>query len=247
MLRKTILVGIFVLIGSAMTFASGVREEITGNGNVITVERHLGSSFKDIKLSTNASVFIHQNEKSKITLETDSNIEQYITTSVKTGKVYHKDGILRIIGNRKLSLRPTKCVIHIYTPDIINLENSGVGNITIVDKLNIENIAFFVSGVGGIEGTVETNNFVAKISGVGKINLTGKCRNAKIELSSSGTFEGGGFEIEKANVKITGAGGAKVAVSDVLEGEISGSGNIIYSGNPRIKSGQGAGRMEGLL
>ena len=58
-------------------------------------------------------------------------------------------------------------------------------------------------------------------------------------------FDGTDLVTAEGGVSVSGSGNAKVNVSDRLDAEISGSGSIIYLGDPEISAiTRGSGRIE---
>jgi len=233
MLKKIGLIVVLSLFITISGFCTGTLEK--GNGDIVTIERPVSSSFKGVLLRGQAEVNIFQSEDVRISVTIDSNLQEYIQTDII-------NGVLEINTRTSDKLKPKVNRIDIYSPNFSYLALSGSGNILFPDKINGETLRLDISGDGRITGELEYSNLTANISGKGKIILTGKSQSVYFGLSGSGNFECEELEINDAIVEISGAGGARINVINSLHGIISGVGNIKYRGNPTItfdKSGIG--------
>ena len=84
------------------------------------------------------------------------------------------------------------------------------------------------------------------VSGSGSIKLAGteKAEDLDVFISGSGNYTGINFEAEDAHVKLSGSGSANVFVHNSLTVRSSGSGDVIYRGNPAVHhSAIGSGQV----
>ena len=97
------------------------------------------------------------------------------------------------------------------------------------------NVQTMVAGSGDIKLAVETSNVQAMIDGSGDISITGTTSNLKVNLSGSGDFNGFDLISQNTSVSISGSGSAGVFAQTDLTAIISGSGDVIYKGDPDQK------------
>jgi hypothetical protein len=83
-----------------------------------------------------------------------------------------------------------------------------------------------------VSGTIETTNFTGSVSGSGNISVLGNARNANVTVSGSGSFDGSRFFVRNATVNVGGSGSANVYATESLNARVSGSGSVIYRGEP---------------
>ncbi|MDR1909190.1 MAG: DUF2807 domain-containing protein [Spirochaetaceae bacterium] len=224
----------FVLVGIHYGFSFGIQEY--GNGDIITIDRTISSSFDGIHLETGATVNLYQNPEQKISITVDSNIEKFIQTEIK-------NGILDIKYWNGYN-RPTQNIINIYTPGIQSIAISGSGTIVIADKITTDSLKTHISGSGEIEGPVECDTLAISIFGSGDIKLNGRSREAEISISGSGDVVCDKLQVNNADIRISGSGAVLIDVADNLKGRIFGSGNILYLGTPRINfRASGSGKI----
>jgi hypothetical protein len=65
--------------------------------------------------------------------------------------------------------------------------------------------------------------------------MSGSTSNLAVELSGSGDFRGFDIESQSSNVSVSGSGDVKVVAKKNLVARVSGSGDIVYKGNPEKK------------
>lgn len=80
----------------------------------------------------------------------------------------------------------------------------------------------------------------------GKIILSGSADEAKIFNNRSGDISAKDLEVTSAKVVIKGSGNVSVHVEDELHAELRGSGNLLLTGSPRIRTmaTSGAGTLK---
>jgi len=211
-----------------------------GNGNLITLEKSV-SSFEKIKGLGVDELRFYESDQYRVIVTVDSNLEDYVD-------VYTKNNVLYIgISNKGVhnSCMFTKYLVDVYCPVLTGVTISGSGSFKGVDEIIASSFEATISGSGNIEGKAVIDNFTAKISGSGKISFAGTCSDANISIFGSGKFSGNEFDMKNAAVDISGSGKANICVSDYLNAKITGSGEIIYSGQPKIESKiSGSGKLK---
>jgi hypothetical protein len=193
--------------GVVLIMLSGCNSGIKGNGEIVSEHREV-ASFNQIKLSGGYIIDISQGEKQSVELTGESNILPLIETKID-------DDTLTIGCKKDISINPSQDLkIKITTPDIQSLSISGSAKGKISD--------------------INNRDFNLEISGSSKIDVQGKSKNMKINISGSGDINAKDMAITGSNIKISGSG--KVTLGEVkeLNVNIAGSGKIYYGGNPKI-------------
>jgi len=161
---------------------AGIRN-IHGNGNVVGQER-LVQGFDSVVLTGVGNVHIHPGKEYRVVVTTDSNIQDFITTSVSGTS-------LRIGGQKNTSFNPTRLTIDVYLPTLQSISLQGVGNFTVgtgetsslgiildgvgdinAQNFEAENVNVNLSGVGDIR-TWATGTLTGRLSGVGNVRYQG--------------------------------------------------------------------------
>ena len=117
-----------------------------------------------------------------------------------------------------------------------------------VEKLKTDSLIINLSGAGDI--TVEDLNAAQLdviLSGAGDVKVAGKVVNQDIRLNGFGRYQAFDLESQGGAINISGAGGANVWVTEVLDVVISGAGDVEYYGTPTVnREINGLGRVQGL-
>ena len=147
------------------------------------------------------------------------------------GKIYFRTiESLAMLGAGRITAKD------LTTPEL-HVAINGAGDIDL-GAITSEKVNFKVNGVGDVlvkEG--EFDDFSASINGAGDIVVeSGTTTSCAVNLVGSGDFNGVGLQSAITEVKVIGAGGAQVHSSDTLDVLITGSGDVLYEGTPKISS-----------
>ena len=87
-----------------------------------------------------------------------------------------------------------------------------------------------------------------KLRGAGDIKIyNGAISKLEMILSGAGDIDARSYQVEDCEVKLSGVGTIKTWVTDTLDGKISGVGDILYKGYPRVNvSVSGVGKVQEL-
>lgn len=241
---KTLLLSFFVSV-----FMSSCLFDVyeVGNG-IVSEELRSVPEFTQITSSGSFYVYYEYSETTEVTLIGESNLLSYVETAV-----YENELQIRIPLH--VNLKPQSTIeIYVKGPYVDKIRLSGSGLIhteeVISDKLtltisgsgNIETTFYGgelytkVSGSGEISAYAEADYFESIISGSGKVSIEGICDQSFYKISGSGKVKAYDFEVNEAEINISGSGSAYLNVREKLSASISGSGNIHYIGNPQISS-----------
>jgi hypothetical protein len=172
--------------------------------------------------------------------------------------VYLEDGEYRDINVK----------VFITCNEITALEKSGQGNLEWLSDLVAGDFDLRMNDAGNcnFKGAIKTGQFNLTKTGSGNLNLTaiesnhatflmagsgnltvgsGAVEKQVIEISGTSTVSAPGLHSRECNASVHGSGNVEVSVSGLLEGEITGSGNIIYNGNASVnkKTVTGSGKI----
>lgn len=118
----------------------------------------------------------------------------------------------------------------------VDTDVSGSGEIDLKGKFKTVNADVSGSGRVSISGTV-SGKADFEISGSGKVEASGSADSMHAEISGSGKVLGANLVTNTAKIDIAGSGDVEITVNKELDAEISGSGTVLYKGNPaRVNS-----------
>ena len=205
---KTKIVGL-VLIASFSTFSSKAQQT-----------RNVGD-FSGIKVGEAFDITISQSDANSVKIEADEKEQLEVKTEVK-------DGILIITGNGSNLDKP----ILITVKSLNSLSVSGSGDVKTDNQLICDKLSIETSGAGNVHVNVKATEIKTRLSGAGDVILKGNAQLLDADVSGAGDLKASNLEVDKAKVKVSGAGDGKVNVKQSLDADVSGAGSIIYKGKP---------------
>ena len=192
------------------------------------------SGFHSIQFKAVGKILLSQGEKESLTIQADPEIRQRILTEIKDGVL-----IVKYISDWKdwtgLNLIDKGlAVFNITMKEIRSLAISGVGNLDsaaiTTDSLNLQ-----VAGPATMTiGTLNVNHLTVDMSGVGSVDLAGKCVEQNLVLSGAGNYKAPRLESERAAVKLSGLGNATLWANESLNVTITGAGGVEYYGPAQV-------------
>lgn len=189
-------------------------------------EKKVGS-FNRVAFRTAGKLYLRQGSPQKVEIEGD---QKFIDEELEI-KV---DGDKLSIGresNWGFSWNDDneKITVYITVPNIEGVSVSGSGDLIGENKITTSRLNVSVSGSGTLTLDADVSGDVdANLSGSGKLNLKGKCRDFDSSISGSGKMEVALTIAERANFGVSGSG--KVTASGTAQeakATISGSGRVL--------------------
>ncbi len=197
------------------------------------------SGFSGVASAGAFDVFITTGGQEGVKLEGDNDLLDKIETVVE-GKTLHIR-TKQEFQNDRLNFSGVKVYVTARELDALTL--SGSGKMKVNSPLKADAFAATVSGSGRIEaGRITSNRLSATVSGSGSFDASGSAKETEITVSGSGGFNGKNFTAGDAEVRVSGSGTVYLRAENTLDGVLSGSGEIHYSGNAKVteqKSGSG--------
>lgn len=210
---------IVALVVAVLFLVSCSSGQVNGNGKVVTKTRQV-SSFNKVQISGAYNVRIVQGTVDSLKITTDSNIEPLVMTNV--------DGGTLIVRNKKGVTFNVKqpVTIQIVVKQIKQISASGMNQL-MVTQLNGKKLLLDTTGAIRASLMGKIGKFVMNISGSGNVNASKLVSN-------------------NVKVRLTGSGQVKVNAVDKLDSTITGSGSVLYAGNPNDidQSIVGSGKLE---
>ncbi len=210
-----------VLLAGFMLLVACSSNKVTGNGKIVTKSRVV-AVFNHIKLSGAYRLKIIVGAKQSLRITSDSNIVPLVITRVKNG--------LLIIRNKP------GVAIKVSKPVLIRI---------VVQKLT----GISASGVNQIKASrISSDKFKLKSSGAVQANLSGTANKVSVVISGSGNVNADRLVAKDVKVRLTGSGHILINASKKLDTKITGSGSIVYTGNPSDvdQTITGSGKIERL-
>jgi hypothetical protein len=221
---NSLLIKLFLLIG---LFHSSCQRPLTGEGELIKESRSI-KSFKNLVLNIPAHVSILVTDSSSLTIVAQENIIENIELKRKNDRL--------IIQSNRILISDKPIEIFITCTSLREIELNGSGEIVILNKYSTPKANFTINGSGKIQSQLIANEIKSKINGSGAMNFSGAAQQLKIQINGSGDINAQDLSASNCDIKINGSGKTYLTVKDKLDISIVGSGDVIYAGEPIIKS-----------
>jgi len=220
-MKRTLFATIMIasLLLSACSVTLGSTKTVKGSG-VLASETRSASGFTAIELAGSADVAVSFGDSESVVVEAEDNILPLIETIVQGSKL-----VIRTKANTTISNSlPVRVTVTMKSLEAANLPGSG--DITITG-LKASSVDFDLPGSGNItaDGTADT---------------------VKVNMGGSGNVQCGDLQAKSVTVTQNGSGNTTVFASENMDINFSGSGNVIYRGNPAKvnKSVTGSGSVQ---
>ena len=223
---KILLAFFAIIICTSVTHAQRGKK-IKGNGNVVTVERQVGS-YEAITVGGFYEVTLVKGAEGKITMTAEDNILEYIETEVR-------GSTLTIKSKDNMQLKPSlgeKVSITIPIKEIDAIRLSGSGKVSSSVTLESDNFKVHTSGSRNAELSIIANRITIISSGSSNITLGGSAKSLDITASGSSNLRAFELMSDTADIRSSGSSNIRIAVKDRIDLRSSGSSNIKYRGNP---------------
>ena len=208
---KTKILGL-VLLGSFSYFTSAAQQT-----------RAVGD-FTGIKVGDAYNINITQGDANTVKVTAPEAIQTQIKTEVKDGiLIISTDGNIK--GDDKIS-------IAVGVKSLASLDVSGAADVKSENQLISDKLTITTNGAGDIHLDLKATDVKADVSGAGDLTLKGNAQTMDATVSGAGDLKASNFEVAKITAKVSGAGDAKINVSQSLTADVSGAGDVIYKGSP---------------
>ncbi len=221
---KSLFFILFLLIG---LFYSSCQRPITGEGELIKESRAI-KSFNNLVLNIPAHVSILVTDSNSLAIVAQENIVENIDIKSKKNRL--------IIQSNRILKSDKPIEILITCTSLKGIELNGSGKIVIINQYTTPKANFTINGSGKIQTHLEAKEIKSKINGSGEMEFKGEVEKLKIEINGSGEINAQELSATLCDIDIDGSGKAYLTVVDKLDISIAGSGDVIYAGEPVIKS-----------
>ncbi len=220
----------FILLSMLIAFSSCVQwyDGTVGKGSIVKQEVDV-SDFNTVENLSSAEVSVIKGDSLQVLLSDYENL-------IELWDVKVLDNRLIIQTKQFSSLVNSKAKLTVMLPtDLKGLKVSGSGNVELNSAFpELENASN--SGSGSIKANVNAaySKLQLTIFGSGSINFKGTTEELKAITAGSGIMKLNSLVSTDAVCTISGSGDMFIHAVNSLKAVISGSGNVIYSGNPTL-------------
>jgi Putative auto-transporter adhesin, head GIN domain len=221
-----------------------------GSGRLITETRDV-SGFNAVEFGGSGNLFMYsgagnveivQDGIESITIETDDDVMEYVTTEVSGRNLF-----VKLDFGGQPPVLPTEMNITVHVRELNEIVVSGAWDMR-AGLIESDRLEASISGAGNFRiDTLTVNDLRVDVSGAGDMEIGGEAASQRITLSGAGKYRAGDLQSGTATINISGAGKATLWVTGTLDVEISGAGRVDYYGDPTVSFHQsGAGSIHHL-
>jgi Putative auto-transporter adhesin, head GIN domain len=203
------LVALGVLLMTALLldrtfFHSSSSPAGTGSGVAARQARSL-PPFTRVELAGNNNVIVEVGARQSVIVHADSNLLRRVTTRVRSGRL--------VIGTTPGNLSAkSPMFVAVSLPSLEGLRLQGDGNI---------------SATG-----IDSQSLTVELPGSGNIDAGGTTTSLDVTISGEGTALLRQLVARDANAALSGDGSIMLTATHSLTARVSGSGTVLYGGNP---------------
>ncbi len=235
-MKKIGLIILTIVLATVITIP--VTAQIRGNGD-LTKKMHSVDDFNALVVSGARDVILLQGDNFTVEVETDANIQEYITLEVKNNTLYFG------FSNNKIK-KYKELKYYVTAPEYVNIKSSGASNVSSTGVLSGDNLKLNVSGASDVNLKVDYKNIITKISGASDVTLFGSTISSVVESSGASEFHGKDLQTTSSVVNASGASTCFVNAKANLTYEVSGASDVRYTTKPEtviIKKGHDAEKV----
>ncbi|AEJ20838.1 hypothetical protein Spica_2742 [Gracilinema caldarium DSM 7334] len=199
------------------------------SGQIVEESRPI-TAFTTLKIPGTGKVTIRLGATPSLLIRADKSLLDKLTTEQQgsTLTLSQKSGIGFTINS------PIE--YEITTPSLQDISIAGSATVNVLDTLTGPVFTIEIAGSGDIRAALDVDTATISIMGAGKIELSGRTKKLSHTVLGSGDLKGEKLDGTEAKITILGSGNTSIGTFDSLDVTIAGSGDVIYSGNPRIQS-----------
>jgi hypothetical protein len=232
-----------ILLLSSMFIALGASAQETETRKVPAFDKlEIGGSFDAVLRQgneTSVKIIAENIDTKKIRTETDGNT---LKVSLENGN-YHNIRIKvevtyeSLVALSKSGSGDLTCESDLSSSNGFDLSSNGSGNVKIKGTIKGGQVSIDRSGSGDMKlGGLQAETVHMNFSGSGNFDVdNGNAKTQTIHLNGSGNVSAYGLKTETCYAAISGSGDIEVNVSNSIDADITGSGNIEYTGNAEVK------------
>ena len=182
------------------------------------------AAFEGLIVEGPVEVLIHRSDTQRVEIEAQPNIMDLMDKEVRNGV---------------WSIRTTQCyksgdgvIVHLSVPRLRKISIQGSGDVTSEDQLDGDQMDLEIAGSGDLSMIVNALTVNASITGTGDMEVIGMCQEFTGIIHGSGDIKAGDLQCATAKADVIGSGDINIHVTDALQANVTGSGNIRYKGDP---------------
>jgi hypothetical protein len=196
-----------------------------GNGQVTTTKREVTENFTKIETSEAIAVEIEQAENNSIEVETDSNLQNYVKTTIS-------NGVLKISLDKNMIICE-ELIVRVKIKQLNGIETTSASSIKSVNTIKGNSLNIIATSASEIDLEAEYETITIDASSTGNVNIKGKTLKLETNASSASSIDASELMSNEVFAKTSSASDIKVYAIVKLDAKAESAGTIASVKRPR--------------
>lgn len=196
-----------------------------GNGQVTTSKREVTENFTKIETSEAIAVEIEQAKSNSIEVETDSNLQNHIKTTIS-------NGVLKISLDKNMIVC-NELIVRVKIKELKVIESSSASSIKSNSVFKGKNLNIIASSASTIDMEAEFENITIDASSTGDVTIKGKTLKLETNASSASSIDASELMSNEVFAESSSASNIKVHAIVKLDAKAESAGTIASVKKPR--------------
>jgi hypothetical protein len=196
-----------------------------GNGQVTTTKREVTENFTKIETSEAIAVEIEQAENNSIEVETDSNLQNYVKTTIS-------NVVLKISLDKNMIICE-ELIVRVKIKQLNGIETTSASSIKSVNTIKGNSLNIIATSASEIDLEAEYETITIDASSTGNVNIKGKTLKLETNASSASSIDASELMSNEVFAKTSSASDIKVYAIVKLDAKAESAGTIASVKRPR--------------
>ena len=196
-----------------------------GNGQVTTTKREVTENFTKIETSEAIAVEIEQAENNSIEVETDSNLQNHVKTTIS-------NGVLKISLDKNM-IECEELIVRVKIKQLNGIETTSASSIKSVNTIKGNSLNINATSASEIDLEAEYETITIDASSTGDVTIKGKTLKLETNASSASSIDASELMSNEVFAKTSSASDIKVYAIVKLDAKAESAGTIASVKRPR--------------
>ena len=196
-----------------------------GNGQVTTTKREVTENFTKIETSEAIAVEIEQAENNSIEVETDSNLQNHVKTTIS-------NGVLKISLDKNM-IECEELIVRVKIKQLNGIETTSASSIKSVNTIKGNSLNINATSASEIDLEAEYETITIDASSTGDVTIKGKTLKLETNASSASSIDASELMSNEVFVESSSASNIKVHAIVKLDAKAESAGTISSVKRPR--------------
>jgi Putative auto-transporter adhesin, head GIN domain len=196
-----------------------------GNGQVTTTKREVTENFTKIETSEAIAVEIEQAENNSIEVETDSNLQNHVKTTIS-------NGVLKISLDKNMIICE-ELIVRVKIKELKEIETTSASSIKSVNTIKGNSLNINATSASEIDLEAEYETITIDASSTGDVTIKGKTLKLETNASSASSIDASELMSNEVFAKTSSVSDIKVYAIVKLDAKAESAGTIASVKRPR--------------